>query len=633
MLLAAIGANAQGVILHGNGDPRTKVPIPNCAITRFYVDDSTGQMYTALQGSPCSWDLPAAQIPGLAGDGNNGVKVTGPVATPNVNGSVYASQYATGGTGTPSSPWTSASGTGGIQEAITAVGFTAGNPASRTVWISPGYYSITASIVMTAGINLLGTGWDSVLYVSASLGASTDVIQVAPTAAAQVKGFRLEDFTILPVSGTPGRYGILLDGTSNEIQQGLIHHVNIHQLGNSAIGATGSGAAQGTPVLTTINDSILTGGFSCTACGDSVTLRNNQMAGTGANVISFQTGATGFIFDSNNVTLDGGSQIAAGNTFAPKFTKNEFESQPTFTGSNASLLDFDGGSIIGGVVRDNTFNVISPLVGNGLRLNHVTNVIVEGNTFTRGAAGSMDITLTSNSSNNQVGTNFWNSGGPLASMVGDAGSHNILFFPYLNGTTASGPTLQTAQPLLGVGSGGTTYALISIDSANTITVWGYLGAKMIQQVTGTTLIWNGTNGQDVAALGSAGSTTPGSSTVGTFYNYGLANGHVLFSSGAPTIASGFGTSPSVAGVGAYFTVNVGTGGTAASGVLTMPTLPTAATAWHVECEDATTFTATVNRTRQTTATTTTVTIGNFDNSAVSQPWASGDSLTCHAWAK
>lgn len=74
-------AYAQGVI-HGNGDPRTLHPTPNCAFGRFYVDDSTQQMYQAMQGSPCSWSLPGAAIPGLSGDSQGNVTVQKSLASP-----------------------------------------------------------------------------------------------------------------------------------------------------------------------------------------------------------------------------------------------------------------------------------------------------------------------------------------------------------------------------------------------------------------------------------------------------------------------------------------------------------------------------------------------------------------------
>ena len=61
------------------------------------------------------------------------------------------------------------------------------------------------------------------------------------------------------------------------------------------------------------------------------------------------------------------------------------------------------------------------------------------------------------------------------------------------------------------------------------------------------------------------------------------NGKVAISATAPTIASGFGTSPSVTANNgtAAFTINVGTGGSASSGVVTMPA---ASTGWSCTVE-------------------------------------------------
>lgn len=76
VVLAAV-CHGQGGIIHGNGDPRTLTPTPNCASSRFYVDDSTGVMYQANTGSPCVWS-PA---------GGQGTFV------PFVGGPIYASAY------------------------------------------------------------------------------------------------------------------------------------------------------------------------------------------------------------------------------------------------------------------------------------------------------------------------------------------------------------------------------------------------------------------------------------------------------------------------------------------------------------------------------------------------------------
>lgn len=79
----------------------------------------------------------------------------------------------------------------------------------------------------------------------------------------------------------------------------------------------------------------------------------------------------------------------------------------------------------------------------------------------------------------------------------------------------------------------------------------------------------------------------------------------------PTIASGFGTNPAivVANGSAAFTINVGTGGTASAGVVTMPA---ATTGWACQVENVTGVAANRanQRTVQTATTTTSITIQN-----------------------
>jgi len=97
----------------------------------------------------------------------------------------------------------------------------------------------------------------------------------------------------------------------------------------------------------------------------------------------------------------------------------------------------------------------------------------------------------------------------------------------------------------------------------------------------------------------------------------------------PTISSGFGTSPSVVANNGNcaFSINVGTGGTANSGVIAFPTAPNG---WVLDCTDTTTQNATVYLTKQTASTTTTATVGNFDAAGAAGAWAASDVLQCNA---
>lgn len=94
-----------------------------------------------------------------------------------------------------------------------------------------------------------------------------------------------------------------------------------------------------------------------------------------------------------------------------------------------------------------------------------------------------------------------------------------------------------------------------------------------------------------------------------------ATGKVLFSDTAPTIGSGFGTTPAISSSNgaAVFRVNVGTGGSATSGVVTMPA---ASNGWGCVVQDQTTNVAT----RQTATTTTSVTV------TAASAWTASDIL-------
>lgn len=98
---------------------------------------------------------------------------------------------------------------------------------------------------------------------------------------------------------------------------------------------------------------------------------------------------------------------------------------------------------------------------------------------------------------------------------------------------------------------------------------------------------------------------------------------ITLSAVAPTISSGFGSSPSVtAGTASAFRVNVGTGGTAQNGVVA---LPTAATGWNCTARDITTNATFV--TDQTASTTATATFQNYSRTTgLAIAWTASDIL-------
>jgi hypothetical protein len=75
---------------------------------------------------------------------------------------------------------------------------------------------------------------------------------------------------------------------------------------------------------------------------------------------------------------------------------------------------------------------------------------------------------------------------------------------------------------------------------------------------------------------------------------------------------------------ATFTLNVGGGGTATSGVIAMNA--TAPNGWACKASDITTHSASVSQTIQTATTTTTATLTQYNNVMVATAWAASDVL-------
>lgn len=229
----------------------------------------------------------------------------------------------------------------------------------------------------------------------------------------------------------------------------------------------------------------------------------------------------------------------------------------------------------------------------------------------------------------------------------------------------SGNTVQTGTETLATGSStsasviftGTTDGIA--DSSNRIQIINAgtgnysFEASLLRFIAPTIVGWSSSgsgtpainNSADTAfsrvAAGEVGCGTGGAASkactfdaatvnVGTSLQFG-STPHLLCSATAPTISSGFGTSPSiVANNGTCaFQVNVGTGGSATSGVIG---LPAASNGWNLQCTDITTNSTTVFLTKQTASTTTTATVGNFSDVAVASAWTASDKLNCSAFA-
>lgn len=211
------------------------------------------------------------------------------------------------------------------------------------------------------------------------------------------------------------------------------------------------------------------------------------------------------------------------------------------------------------------------------------------------------------------GTNGSGSTGPWNVVVGfTAGDQLGASFNNVAVGFASIPTSGTKQGNTAVGA----YA------ATTLTTGSY--NTIIGCAAGYTTLTTG-NANIIIGRGDVVATTPAAGTS----NYVNVGNSIIGYSQAPTIASGFGTSPAITATGTFaFVITVGTGGSATSGVLTFPTAPTG---WIVHCTDMTN--PATNRTVMTASSATSVTLKNYNTTTGTETaWTAGDALYCIAMA-
>lgn len=198
-------------------------------------------------------------------------------------------------------------------------------------------------------------------------------------------------------------------------------------------------------------------------------------------------------------------------------------------------------------------------------------------------------------------------------------------------TLSAGSITCTTLNGKAVGTSGATIPLLN--TANTFSALQTLSSGLTVS-SGNVTVSSGnltlTSGNATLSSGNL-TLTSGNATL-TSGNLTLSSGNIVYgtkllvSATAPTIASGFGTSPSISGSNgtAAFQVTVGTGGTASTGVITMPA---ANAGWSCSATNVTTTNTAVWMTRQTASTTTSVTLTNYAYSTGgAAAWTAGDKI-------
>ena len=213
--------------------------------------------------------------------------------------------------------------------------------------------------------------------------------------------------------------------------------------------------------------------------------------------------------------------------------------------------------------------IITSTVTTGTPPLTVTSTTPVANLAIGGASGGAPWSGITNGTNAQTGA--FSTAAPWTFSVAGAAS--------VPGVTISGTPF--------VGTGTTSFPQLYMNGGTAPTTWNstatggtYLGINSIASFAGNFMDLHVNGGASVMNITSAGrgnfiGLTSSSFLEGaTINNY--ASGRLIYSGTAPTVASGFGTSPSIPNSNGtfVFTVNVGTGGVATSGVITMPTATT-----------------------------------------------------------
>ena len=317
-----------------------------------------------------------------------------------------------------------------LQQAIDAT------PTGGTLYFPQANFClVTSTLTISKAMRLDGSGWNSGLLVASSFGPGADVIHVY-SGSSPIVGMVMEDFAIATQGGTPGRYGVYLDGASgaNSISGFLINHIQIRQLGNAGIAVNGPTPPTYDGVFTsTLSNSSISGGLNLQNAGDSLTITGNVFSGKGSitvNLVGYGSDtAHGFNFFHNNVTCTGGINVI--NAWGGAISYNNIELYSGATGTNGAVVNLEGNAALppeNFEVRGNYIGAGPGSVTIGIRVNNMKGTRIEGNTLPR-APGGYVIVTTENADRTEIIMNREQPYGEIiSSWLNDAGTNTVLEF-------------------------------------------------------------------------------------------------------------------------------------------------------------------------------------------------------------
>lgn len=365
---------------------------------------------------------------------------------------------------------------------------------------------------------------------------------------------------------------------------------------------------------------------SATLDANDLVLEVNSAAGTSLFSIDLE-GDSAVLGDvsisGGDITTPGGATGAAGTALAGTIGNGGNGSGATAGGAGGAVSWTSGTGGTGGT---------SGASGQGGALTILCGAGGVAGTTTGAASVGGALALTSGAGGAATASGGAGAVGGTVTITGGAGGRGAN--PAGGNGRAGGEITITS----GVGGDGATGQTAGVGGALTIRSGGGGAAGGGTGATaGAVILDTGALVAGTAATMALGATNAGTITLGrsgqsvNVVSSIQVNAVLAFSPTAPTISSGFGTSPSVSSNNGTvaFRINVGTGGAATSGVIG---LPTATTGWNCFCNDITTTSATVFLCKQTASETNSATIGNFNTSAAAAAWTASDILSVNCVA-
>jgi hypothetical protein len=299
-------------------------------------------------------------------------------------------------------PTTVNDSTTAIQAAIDAT------PYGGTLHIPAGSYRVTSGLIASQPIRIIGDGLSSsTLAIPPTVPNTVDILTFKGfTGGPSYEGYYLSDIKIAPISGTPARHGLVIEGGINRF---TVERIYIGQFTSYGFWNKGGFSS-------TVQNSSITG-MLYDKCTDNQNILNNTIRGVDWGVYIDAVVGTNMFNITGNVIVNERGGVYAKNVGTLTISDNQFEAQVTNGyphGDPNQLLDsivyIEGVSwqVPSTMIYGNSFNASPDFVTSTIVLKSTVGAQIFGNRFTGGISypNSIVLNIRPEAINTIVGQNF-----------------------------------------------------------------------------------------------------------------------------------------------------------------------------------------------------------------------------------